>query len=253
MPTGDLQPTCHQLLLLRAPQERLASALPDGWAPLQRQGHGFCVVEYHCGFRGRLGQIAIGGQLHTLSLRVPAIDSEGETGQWTVQRFTSSRLLRILNLRRNAQESTQEADFQLEIEGLGTQIEVRTAGHLVLTAQTAATPFLQDSLFGAAPEAERWLASTGRPIQGRRLAQELDPLRLTQSDTCLQPLWVPRFQSASLPLLFPDLDSEIELDSAFRVTRRRAQPVQPRQRGHWSSLSEGGYGAPPEGAFSIQP
>lgn len=250
--SGPLQPTCHQLLLLRASRERLGSVLPKGWSPLERGGYGFCLVEYHCGHRGRLGQIAFGGLLHSLSWRVPVVDSEGESGQWVAARHTSSRLSRLLSLGRPGTEAAFEADFRMAADGLGTDVEVRCGSNLVLSVRTASAPFLQDSLFGAARDAERWLSGLGRPIQGRRLAHELDPGRISRGTTCLQPLWVPRFQSASLPAIFPELEGEVELDSAFRVTDRRAHPIAPRRAQVWKGFALGDTSAPPEGAFSFR-
>jgi hypothetical protein len=253
VPTGPLQPACHQLLLLRAPLERLASVLPQGWTPMGRAGFGFCIVEYHCGHRGRLGQIALGGLLHNLSWRVPVVDGEGESALWSALRHTSSRLSRILSLGRLGSEAAQEADFRWSADALGTEVEVRCGSSLVLSVRTATTPFLQDSIFGAARDAERWLSGLGRSIPGRRLAHEFDPSRIAQGVTCLQPLWVPRFQSASLPALFPELEGDVELDSAFRLSNRRSQPVAHPHEQLWKGFALGDTTPPPESAFSFAP
>lgn len=258
------------LVVLRAPVRDLAPLLPDGVTPLERRGVGFVLLDTSTTRARRIGPLLLGPVVDRLSWKVPITShrtGKPLRGLWIARRWSSAgRLARFTEhqlgrgLSRNAAlglpiEPTLPASFVHREEGLHTELEVRSHAGRSSTRtaylRTEAYGQLEGSVFASVRAAEEEFQSWAPTPLGPHPAAEFETTRFATGPLALQPLAVHSLQTASLPELLPGIESRVELDSAFRVVRRRMQPLQ-RRLETWKKIQQGGtLTLPPEGAFSV--
>ena len=153
-----------------------------------------------------------------------------------------------------APEPSLPAAFLHREEGLHTELEVRSlsASSPTRTAYLRIETYgeLSGSVFANIRAAEEELQSWGPTWIGPSPTAESDTTGFATGPFALQPLLVHALQTASLPELLPGIESAVELDSAFRVVRRRMQPTT-KALDSWRQLPKGSLPLPPEGAYSL--
>lgn len=211
-------------LLFRAAPDRLADLLPDGISPVEC-GH-WGLLELACAVPKTE---RAGAEVALLAWRIPATDASGVPGAWVLDRWTSARLGsgwpdRWVAQRITGERGVRSAAWEEALDGLSLAVR---AGERELGFSSTPVDRPSRSVFVTTGQAERFLAEHGSVINPHPLGRLLERVGLHGGAQALQPLSLHHLK-VTPPTGFAVVGTNgevldgLELDSAFRLTDRRA-------------------------------
>jgi len=236
-PLGRRRIQSRILVLYRLRPARLAGLLPPGLTPRTRGGFAVGAALYTRLEPGLPSPRAQGSE--HLAYRFAVEREDGSAAGWVARRETSSwlearcsRLLRGAHGRARFRCAEHPLALELTVEG-------ERGEELYLRGESAPVP--AQALFARPGELEHFLAAE-RGVQPQDVfAPEADQLEL---ERCFAPEPLALFEARSRFLSSaPFAPDEVELDSAWRLVRRRLEPA-PARRATFQALPGRGGTAP---------